>query len=288
VKSEKAPEPAPTKRSETPVPEPPSEPTSPKKSTESADEPKKLKKRAGNTGLKGIFGKKKGEPAPSKIPTPESRSTSVSAAKATFEARETQPVKEATPIARPPSPVRKPATPPPVAAAPKAAPEPIVERPIMAPRSDTPPVTGREAEFDTLSRVDTNERIQAEREFASFDHQSPIVDQPAFVPPDSPVKETPPEIPVAPPKAPKAVAPSPPVVAAAAHNGETGAAERIPLVQSRLAQIRRNTAEREHGANGEAAAGPPERRPGGPERNGQECKSTQIHCILVMSFAFIR
>ena len=51
-----------------------------------------------------------------------------------------------------------------------------------------PPRTRRDEEYDQLSRVDTNEREHADREFSTFD-QGPLVDQPAFAPQESPVKE---------------------------------------------------------------------------------------------------
>lgn len=48
-----------------------------------------------------------------------------------------------------------------------------------------PPHTRREDEYDQLSRVDTDEREHADREFSTFD-QGPLLDQPAFVAPDTP------------------------------------------------------------------------------------------------------
>lgn len=48
-----------------------------------------------------------------------------------------------------------------------------------------PPRTRRDEEYDQLSRVDTNEREHADREFSTFD-QGPLVDQPAFAPADTP------------------------------------------------------------------------------------------------------
>lgn len=48
-----------------------------------------------------------------------------------------------------------------------------------------PPRTHREEEYDQLSRVDTDEREHADREFSTFD-QGPLLDQPAFVAPDTP------------------------------------------------------------------------------------------------------
>ena len=47
-----------------------------------------------------------------------------------------------------------------------------------------PPRTRRDEEYENLSRVDTNEREDADREFSQFD-QGPLVEQPAFVPRDS-------------------------------------------------------------------------------------------------------
>ncbi|KIV84911.1 hypothetical protein PV11_00660 [Exophiala sideris] len=48
-----------------------------------------------------------------------------------------------------------------------------------------PPAIGQDADYDELSRVDTNEREHADREFSKFD-QGPLSDQPAFAPPDTP------------------------------------------------------------------------------------------------------
>ncbi|EXJ56731.1 hypothetical protein A1O7_07075 [Cladophialophora yegresii CBS 114405] len=51
-----------------------------------------------------------------------------------------------------------------------------------------PPRTRRDEEYDQLSRVDTNEREHADREFSTFD-QGPLMDQPAFAPVDTPPRE---------------------------------------------------------------------------------------------------
>ena len=48
-----------------------------------------------------------------------------------------------------------------------------------------PPKTRRDEEYDNLSRVDTNERERADQEFSTFDSHGPLVEQPAFAPPDS-------------------------------------------------------------------------------------------------------
>ncbi len=54
--------------------------------------------------------------------------------------------------------------------------------------SFVPPRTRRDEEYDQLSRVDTNEREHADREFSTFD-QGPLSDQPAFAPSDTPPRE---------------------------------------------------------------------------------------------------
>lgn len=64
---------------------------------------------------------------------------------------------------------------------PHTEPEPIHEEPVAPPR------TRRDEEYDQLSRVDTNEREHADREFSTFD-QGPLLDQPAFVPTDTPTR----------------------------------------------------------------------------------------------------
>ena len=67
------------------------------------------------------------------------------------------------------------------------------EPPVEAPReyeedAFAPPRTRRDDEYDQLSRVDTNEREHADREFSTFD-QGPLSDQPAFAPMDTPARE---------------------------------------------------------------------------------------------------
>jgi hypothetical protein len=88
--------------------------------------------------------------------------------------------------------VTKPVAPPKPVAAPRpaAAPKDVVvptpepERPVQ--NAPEPPQSNRpDAEYDALSRIDTNEKAMADREFSSFD-QGPLIDQPAFIPTDSP------------------------------------------------------------------------------------------------------
>ena len=62
------------------------------------------------------------------------------------------------------------------------------------PTVEGPPRTRRDEEYDNLSRVDTNEREHADREFSTFD-QGPLVEQPAFVPQEEYVPTPGPEVP---------------------------------------------------------------------------------------------
>ncbi len=61
--------------------------------------------------------------------------------------------------------------------------------PYMAavPHLDSAPKTRHAAEGENLSRVDTSEGEAADHEFSTFD-QGPLVEQPAFIPPNSPVR----------------------------------------------------------------------------------------------------
>lgn len=58
---------------------------------------------------------------------------------------------------------------------PEPEPQPTINEPLVS----GPPRTRRDEEYDQLSRVDTNEKEHAEREFSTFD-QGPIDDQPSF------------------------------------------------------------------------------------------------------------
>lgn len=74
--------------------------------------------------------------------------------------------------------------------APSPAPESVPQRTASEDNMYAgPPRTRRDEEYDQLSRVDTNEREDADREFSTFD-QGPLSDQPAFVPEDSPEKDS--------------------------------------------------------------------------------------------------
>jgi hypothetical protein len=112
-----------------------------------------------------------------------------------------------------------------------------------------PPRTRRDVEYDALSRIDTNEKAAAEREFSSFD-QGPLADQPAFVPsgdsPITPVEEHFPET-----KTEAVVTATETASRDVTTPTPTAGAESVSPYQDRWAQIRKNAAER-------AAAASPE------------------------------
>ncbi|KAH1432001.1 DUF1708 domain-containing protein [Aspergillus fumigatus Af293] len=223
----------------------------PKQSTDTTDDSRaRLKKKPGNTGFKGMFGttRKKNdlESKPPMKPT-GAQPSAVAAARAALEGK----AKEAQETVRPNGastlrkPVPAPAAAPPAAPAEVASPPARVEKPVPEPQTvttdeqhDGPPMTRRDAEYDALSRVDTNERTAADREFSRFD-QGPLVEQPAFAPEDSPVSEA-------------FADKSAPAATVSEYPNRTGVSERstsptaAPANSSydRWAQIRKNAAER--------------------------------------------
>ncbi|PLB52702.1 hypothetical protein P170DRAFT_472594 [Aspergillus steynii IBT 23096] len=257
----------------------------PKKSMDSADDSgRKLKKKAGNTGFKGLFGtvKKKNtesEPRPPMKPTGAEKSA-VASARAALESKamaSQQQTARSSP--KGPSTLKKkpvPGTPTAesreasadVAATPQAPQSPQTpEKPepqqhtqssdqpheVREPSHEVPSPPNangyygksrREAEIDALSRVDTNERAAADREFSRFD-QGPLMEQPAFVPQDSPVSADFPEK-----KSPPSAAPVAPVAPEAPAEPKANDVETsTPSQQNnpsydRWAQIRKNAAER--------------------------------------------
>lgn len=260
------------------MPEPPAE-----------DAGKKLKKKTGNTGFKGMFtaNKKKGDQPPMKSTGAKEHSSSVAAARAALEAK----AKEAQDSSSrsPPKPAQlkkkpvpeKPATPETPKSTPAPAPEPekpstpqqpaepVLEQQAVAdsPASHGPPQTRRGVEYDALSRVDTNERNAADQEFSKFD-QGPLVDQPAFAPEDEPVSPIEADPEPEQPQSPTNGHEEKPKV-----SQDSGAND----TQDRWAQIRKNAAERVAGANEE-----PETRTSQSERtdegdtSGEESKSQII------------
>ncbi|KAL1968282.1 hypothetical protein VTN77DRAFT_2117 [Rasamsonia byssochlamydoides] len=161
-----------------------------KKSIDSTQDTKMMKKKPANSSFKGIFSStKKKSDIPMK-PTGADPSA-VAAARAALEnkvkSQETLPPPKSAAAQRLPmrkKPVQETAAveSKPASVAPSSASEPAQKA------SDSPyggPQTRRDAEYDALSRIDTHEQAMADREFSSFDQGR--LDQPAFVPADSPV-----------------------------------------------------------------------------------------------------
>ncbi|KAB8229199.1 uncharacterized protein BDW43DRAFT_288980 [Aspergillus alliaceus] len=177
------------------------------------DTAKILKKKPATTGIKSMFGttKRKPEPEPKPPMKPTGAGTSaVAAARAALEDKakasheqiarpspngpstlKKKPV-PGTPAAETPKPVQE------VPATPKTVVETSEPEQTEARVQSPPQVSGsnsdyhkaqRQAEYDALSRVDTSERTAADREFSKFD-QGPLMEQPAFIPEDSPVSDT--------------------------------------------------------------------------------------------------
>ena len=147
-------------------------------------------------------------------------------------------------------------------------PEPQYERPVVPPR------VHRGQEYDQLSRVDTNEREHADRELSTFD-QGPLLDQPAFMPPETPTRTefaTPAE-----------EMPPPPmnIHAAVTMGREESSAdeeEGAPLTEQvsptdRWAQIRKNAAERALKQEEQTSRSRTETRTDDGETSGEESKS---------------
>jgi hypothetical protein len=178
----------------------------PVESRESLDETKKLKKKNGNSAFKGMFSAKK-KPEQQQPPMKNSgakENSTVAAARAALEARQ-KAAQESTLVKKKPLPKdaavamepvtaesEKPSTP----QQPEQRAEPTTEPPTPTqpsssfPENGAPPKTRRALEADALSRVGTNERNAADQEFSKFD-QGPLVEQPAFIPQDSPVEALP-------------------------------------------------------------------------------------------------
>ncbi|GKZ84516.1 hypothetical protein AnigIFM56816_009849 [Aspergillus niger] len=189
--------------------------TPPKQSMDSEESARKIKKKPGNAGFKSMFGtvKKKNEPEPK--PPMKPTGSAVAAARAALEdkarAAQEQTIRPSTngkpTLKKKPVPITVPVEAPKPAESPKPA-EPAVQEKAPKPTEPTvsldalkPPVSQsdepqirRQAEYDALSRIDTRERAAADQEFSRFD-QGPLVEQPAFVPNDSPVSERFPEKP---------------------------------------------------------------------------------------------
>ena len=136
-----------------------------------------------------------------------------------------------------------------------------------------PPRTQRDEEYDQLSRVDTNEREHADREFSTFD-QGPLVDQPAFVPEESPSGADTPEYEDAKLRQNHQSIYSAVTVPAEESEPEEEELTKQTSPQDRWAQIRKNAAERAARQNEEQTnRSRTETRTDDGETSGEESKS---------------
>jgi hypothetical protein len=181
---------------------------------------RRLTKKTRNSGIKGMFGRKRSDSI-EQPPKPEN-SAAVAAARAALEGRsKPAPVAAPTPSPTSSAPIstksnrfsgmRKKVEPKavpsnqavqeavePAAPTPRPVDEepatPVIdtapEAPLQTPLSSHPTNSLHEAERPDHSRINTTERLEADREFSTFD-QGPLAEQPAFVPDDSPM-DTPP------------------------------------------------------------------------------------------------
>ena len=156
-------------------------PTSPGLSFEGKRDPKKLKKQPGQGGLRNIFGKKKiPERTPASGPAPTSQAVAAARAAYTGPQMKSNYVSNTTSLGRRLSGIGRKKTPPVVAynATPQTKEE--AEPPLPA-----PPAPFNE-NYSQASMTSTQQEQQtADREFKTFDQHGPV-DQPAFVPEDSP------------------------------------------------------------------------------------------------------
>lgn len=268
-----------------------------KNSTEEQGHKKLKKKPVGNSAFKGIFSSTKQrvvEETPKKeigidpsavaaaraalenkvksqdsLPTPKSHNTGrLNEIKKNLVPEEPtgSPRSEKTTASSPPSKLPKKAVPT------KSTPAAVSEPAVSGSPTYGPPRTRRDAEYDALSRIDTNEKAAAEREFSSFD-QGPLADQPAFVPSgDSPITpveehfpETKTEAVVTATETPRDVATPTP----------TAGTESASPYQDRWAQIRKNAAERAAAASPEEIHSRTSQADDG-DTSGEESKSYSI------------
>ena len=245
---------------------------------------KKLKKGPG--GLKGFFGKKTSGPPNSPAPYQPPDSTAIAAARAAYAGPRSfsqttvagPPMQKST-ISRRFSGIgrkRNPNVTPTVIAPPVAPIQDVDETPISdaeltpvaSPRYE-PPNNQYHQSQASISRIDSLEQSNADREFHNFD-QGPLEDQPAFIPHDSPERGSP-----------EFVTPAEPGMAhnvglehpddASQHSEDS--TEPAPLVQDRWAQIRKNAAERAARQSEEQSRPSQTDKTDDGETSGEESKS---------------
>lgn len=250
-----------------------------KKSFESSEDPKKIKKKPGaNTTFKSIFNstKKRDNPPSSKVNIDPS---AVAAARAALEnkvkaqdAPKTPPSSHRKTTLKKKGPGESPAqekttasaaqevqqqpTPEPEEARTPTAAEPVATSPVY----NGPPRTSRDADFDALSRVDTQERAMADKEFSSFD-QGQYTETPAYVPaePVSPVSSVSP--------------------ASEAGRPTSQTEEERPALSAydRLAQLRKNAAERAAAAEEVPSRASQADRTDDGDTSGEESEYPNVH-----------
>lgn len=233
-------------------------------------EARKLKKKGGQTGIKGLFGRKKTENLPEPAPASTTSGTAVAAARAALEKSHKTTLhptigQDKIPMARRLSQLGRRKSPGFTAIVPVAAPAsvPDVAEVHPSPPTETAPVPAMHHPVPdvhhsptNLSRVATNDQPQSDRTFPSFD-QGPLQDQPAFVPDDSPTRS--PERAVTPeiregPYIHKPLAAEPPAADTVVEPVTEVESPVSPI--DRWAQIRKNAAER---AARQAQDQPPDR-----------------------------
>ncbi|KAL9113418.1 MAG: hypothetical protein Q9227_002459 [Pyrenula ochraceoflavens] len=265
----------------------------------SRDPQRKLQKKPRPGGFK-LFGKKKGDGKQAspvqQSPSSPPADSAVAAARAALEGRTppkaqstTSPTKSKAPTSRfSAAGVRRKAAPTgpvsPVASAPPEQKQPAAPENAVRPSNDQGantypdgrPKTDRDEEYDQLSRVSTNEKENADREFSRFD-QGPLDDQPAFVPADTPNTGHLSEIPSEPQER-EDESPQELNRATTHQEGPPGEAEDLSRQispQDRWAQIRKNAAERAARQSEEQSRAATERTDDG-ETSGEETIESRV------------
>lgn len=161
--------------------------TSPGLSFEGKRDPKKLKKQPGQGGLRNIFGKRKtAERSPASGPQPTSQA--VAAARAAYTGPQMKPNynSNSTSLGRRLSGIGRKRTPPVPTYNSTGQTTEEAEQPPPLPAPPAAPFNSNKNNYSQASMTSTQQEQQtADREFQTFDQHGPV-DQPAFVPEDSP------------------------------------------------------------------------------------------------------
>ena len=213
-------------------------------------DPKKLKKQPGQGGLRNIFGKRKAaERTPPSGPAPTSQAVAAARAAYTGPSMKANYNNSPTSLGRRLSAMGRKRTPPaPTYNAPPATTD------EAAPPLPAPPATYNANQSQASMTSTQQEQQNADREFQTFDQHGPI-DQPAFVPPDSPRPSFIPESEVSRPSTNMTEEPRRPMYAppigkgeyapTMTDDGEMDQEDRAPSPEkNRWSQLRKNAAER--------------------------------------------